>query len=147
MDPLQPIQISPCSKRLWYVIFTPGEGNLPWWQKLAIRKHPPVFQHVVLLSPLTDTHVQIVEPTSAHIAIEVREYEQSWTKEILRIAEHVPVLEYVAEPETSRHITNAVPSCISVAKAVLGLDACCVTPYGLYRALERNGAVLVRPYE
>lgn len=127
------------------MVFTPGEGNLPWWQKLALARHPKDFRHVVLFSPLTDTHAQVIEPAADQLHIELREFDQGWPAEILRVARLAPVLEYVAEPVTSRHFTNMVPSCVSVAKAVLGLDAACLTPLGLYRALLHRGAVLVRP--
>lgn len=46
---------------------------------------------------------------------------------------------------TARHLSFALPTCVSVVKAVLGLRAWAVTPWQLYRVLLKAGAVPVTP--
>ena len=140
MVQLQQTQTSQYS-RLWYVVFSENIGNIPWWQKQVLKLYPPEFGHVSLISPLTEYHALVIEPLNHSIHIELREFPHSIAKEVARIAQTNPVLAHITQPESARHFTNLVPSCVSVSKAVMGIPCLAVTPKGLHDYLLKQGAL------
>lgn len=131
------------SKKLWFAVFTNSEEN-PWYYRMFLWNTPKEFHHVMMLSPITDSHMLVVDPTGECLHIELREFTEGWPKEILRLAQTNPVLEFPSDPKSCRTITNCLPSCVSVAKALMGFKSKAVTPYQLYLDLLKAGAELVR---
>ena len=132
-----------CYDRIWYVVFMPHENVLPWWQKLLIRKHPPKLGHVALYSPVSDTHALLIDSTKRCVHIELREFAFPVHKVMKEISRDLPVLMFRHDAQSSKHITNLVPTCVSLAKAVMGLKCWAVTPKGLYLHLLSNGASIL----
>jgi len=118
---------------LWFVSFSISESPT-WWMKLFTRQHVVCFAQA-------GNQVVVVEPTHSHVAITVAE------ADALDVADaHVEngreVWFISLDPASSRNISNAVPSCVSVVKSVLGLDAFCFTPEGLKKSLAKAGGRL-----
>lgn len=131
------------SSRLWYLVFMPNTGKIPWYQRMAIRNHADTFGHVMMISPLTDTHIQVVEPNVDFVNIELRELDTTWMVEMLRLSKMYPVLEWIAKPDGTHNPTLVIPSCVTAVKAVLGLKSWAVTPKGLHDYMLKNGAEVI----
>lgn len=117
--------------------------HVPWWQKLCIAHHEDHFGHVSLINPVTDNHAIVIEPNRGELIIELREFEHTIAYEAARIAQITPVLGYVGRAEGMHHISNYVPSCVSIAKVIMGIRCNAVTPKGLYKALLKRGALKI----
>lgn len=143
MDASQLTPTLRCSKKLWYAVFTSSEQN-PWYFNIFLWNTPKEFHHIFMMTPVTGSHMLVVDPTGECLHIELREFEGGWTSEILRLAKDNPVVEFPSDPKSCRTISNCLPSCVSVAKALLGLKSNAITPYQLYQSLLKAGGEVVR---
>jgi len=131
--------------KLWHIVFTPGVSKLPWYQRLAMYGQPKQFGHIYLYSPITEHHAIVIEPTRSSININVSEYETTYGEVMMEVSKEHPTVEILLKPHGIRHITNYVPSCVSVAKIILGFPCSALTPLGLYRSLLRHGGTPLNP--
>ena len=101
------------------------------------------FSHVTLLRPITETHALYIDPRDTHTEVQLREFNDSFAREIAVTATKTPVVSFIHTPVKSRLVSNIVPSCVSVVKVTMGIDNHCVTPKGLYNYLLANGGVVI----
>lgn len=124
--------------KAWYLVFTESKTPLPWWQKIFIRKHDKLFEHVSIVGPCGDSTI-FIDPTPACIDISYSNIPLP-TKELIdaRYPKNITV-RYVVRPENIRTIGNVIPSCVSVCKCVMGISNGIITPYGLYKYVMNDG--------
>ena len=134
-----------CYDRLWYVVFMPHQNVCPKWQQWLMRKHPPKLGHVALYSPVSEHHALLIDCTLRCVHIELREFRFPTHQVMKEVSRELPVLMFRHDAEAAKHITNLVPTCVSLAKSVMGLKCWAVTPYGLYLHLLENGASILFP--
>ena len=129
----------------------PHKNSIPKWQQKIIAGHDEVFGHVALITPVTQTHLIMIEPQWTHIQIELIEYPKTCRECIKALSKEYKVLEYVSNPKSRwgfwSVFTTIYPTCTSVARAVLGVRDVCFTPHGLYKTLLKKGAVDIEFYE
>lgn len=124
--------------KVWYLVFSKSKTPLPWWMKIFMYRHDKMFEHVSIVGPCGDSTI-FIDPTPECIDIAYSNVPLP-TKELIhvRYPENITV-RFIQKPESARILSNIVPSCVSVCKAVLGLDKCIITPYGLYNYAMKNG--------
>lgn len=113
---------------------------MPWYQRLVLKFYPKDYGHVLLLNPVTDHHALLIQPINHSIHIELREFEHSVATEAARLAQQAHVYSFINKPDTSKHLSNLVPSCVSAVKLIMGVSCPAVTPKGLSKWLAHNGA-------
>lgn len=113
-------------------------GNLPQsrWARIWTRKG---FRHVLALAFEPELEQWLfVEPQPGQCVIRVAE-PSDVNKFIVFCTKRGKALQW-----TEKHaITHgyAIRTCVSMLKDVIGFNGFCLTPYGLYRAMIKQGAI------
>lgn len=128
----------------WYVIFSPNTNKLPWWQKLAIRKHDPIFGHVSLLQCVTEHHALFIDPSPEYLRLDLRELEIPVSQKVKQMGKGQVILHYICDEDKDKNWTFYIPTCVSQIKYALGLNSKALTPFALCNDLINRGASVVR---
>lgn len=136
-----------CTLQTWYFAFfrSGGRTQLPGWMNFCIGSG---YTHVISFSQV-DNCVQVLDPIHTHLAVSLRIHPlgpahalpvelialdfAAYGAEVLRITYPTNAL------STSHHLTNWVPGCVTVAKALLGVAEWVFTPSQWREWLLENG--------
>lgn len=126
----------------WYIVFRSYQGN-SWILRNILKSgfgHVSIIKQVgnmlIVIDPLTTSiDIDIIRPISIeHI--------------FMHIPDDMKVLN-ISLPKQNKliisHFANYLPSCVTCAKALLGVRSWSLTPYRLYKNLQKLGAINVQP--
>jgi hypothetical protein len=124
----------------WYVIFRSYQGNSSF-----LRKFLKVgFGHVSVIKKSGNMLI-IIDPLTTGVAIDVIR-PTSINQIFINIPSDMKVL-HITLPTQNKliitHFANYLPSCVTCAKALLGVRSWSLTPYGLYKNLQKLGATSI----
>lgn len=99
-----------------------------------------------MIREIAEGHCIVVDPLSWGIAI--RHEAHSLESVVEYYAKSAVVLSFTADYRRNVDpVRRGVYSCVSSVKAILGIRRCrAITPFGLYRWLCNNGAIMVKPW-
>lgn len=132
---------------VWYVCFCTADVRFKGIRGL-FQRGP--YGHVYLFSE-AGPFIQFVHPRSTNVSLEIN-YSPipDVPLEGLDIAREMhsqghTVLIFKHRPKSISWITTLVPSCVTVAKVVLGINCMATTPRQLAKYLVKKGAILYTP--
>lgn len=130
--------------RHWYVVFTPQTEDAQWWHKLGCLGNRKKFGHVLLVRAVTDTHALFIDPKPDYCLKELLEFGEPVTEAMGKTAVDYPVLSLIAQPKSFWNPTCHIPSCVTLAKYIIGVNSMALTPKQLFTDLQKNhGATLI----
>lgn len=118
------------------IVFTDHNVAKKWWQ--VFLKKP--FYHCLLVRWIgNDTWLKI-DPNTANMVCEIVDTKE--VKDIIKQKNAVIVENNLGVDITNKmfNVGNILPTCVSIIKMVIGVNALVVTPYQLYRYLLNRGA-------
>lgn len=137
----------------FYVIFRPTDegAKLPWWQRPFVWRrdfeHVEVLMQVGHLPMMVTSGVngvwfhQFYDETDLAVGIDAKDVAQLYVD----LKGH-RVVEYGSDKESNvLNIAAVLPTCVSLAKFVIGHGGLAVTPYQLYKSLLKSGAKEMSP--
>lgn len=137
--------LSRCSE--WVIVFAPyrGRSRLKKWLLAKRFGHVWAFTEVhgstLMFDPFNGGYFSAVTKLDPHLT----ESGMGITPVILASAilreEGMTLLRYKARlPQTKPHVSNCIPSCVTMLKLLVGVRAWAMTPRQLYKHLLKNGA-------
>lgn len=123
--------------RLWLVFFCGGEGE-PWWARFLA----PGYRHVIACAWFDDQQRWVYyNPARTGTVILLYREEEFGGRLTQLMASSSLVLRVIAT--RTRKATPFGWWCTGAIKALLGIRGLCVTPFGLARYLQHQGAEAV----
>lgn len=116
----------------WYIIFTPQTNGAKWWQKLGCLGHRRKYGHVLLIRQITNTHALYIDPESDGCVTELLEFSEGVASAIGKTAVDFPVISLIHKPECFWNFSCHIPSCVTLVKYMLALNAPSLTPKHLH---------------
>jgi hypothetical protein len=136
--------------RRWYFAFCKNETELPWWQKLFVRKDPPHLRHTYAFTQMgafvlfVEPHRDKVEFTLKHpIGDDEAICAELTAMQLVDEGHTVVRHEYIPSISGVKSIWNWIPSCVTVVKAATGYSSFALSPRQLLHCLLKNGAYII----
>lgn len=128
----------------WYVVFSKRRVPRCYFWHWFLK---PEFSHLYLVREAPDGNVMLIDPLKWGVAVQ---FTQTPIDDyLLGVSHHATaVLGYIADyRRTFTFVPRGLYTCVTIVKAVLGLKAMTLTPFGVYRQLLRNPlTTVIKPY-
>ncbi len=133
-----------------YYFFFGADGRIPRWQSVFVRHRPKMFWHVGVLM---QAGCDVIRVDSNSEGVNIDKYFDELVPGGYVSVEDVAVsfaekgmlvvkFEVTAGSKKSiMHISNLIPTCVTVVKTVIGRPSWEITPYQLYKGLLRDGGI------
>jgi hypothetical protein len=129
------------SMQEWYVIFRSYEGR----SKILSKLLKSGFGHVMIVKK-TGNILVVIDPLTS--GIDVNTVRPVTTDTIFACLSPDMTVLKVTLPAQHKlvitHFANYLPSCVTCAKVLLGVRSWSLTPYGLYKYLQKLGATSIK---
>lgn len=135
----------------YYVVFRKSPEGLPWWQRMFVWK--PEFEHVgvimqlgcdVLVCDASENGMwfnKVFDPEIKGGYVDAEAVAEQY------VSEHGwRVVAWESDKTDSIfHPSSALPTCVTIVKAIIGRRSWECTPWQLYKGLIRDGGIIMGP--